>query len=143
MPLLSALQAWLDEQEFLPKSLIGKAATYTRNQWEALGRYVEDGDLSIDNNAAERAMKSVAIGRKAWLFVGSPAAGDRAAVLMSLVGSCKENHVEPWSYLRSIFKELPGNPDLDALLPDRWLSNHPKHRWNIADQRKEERLAKA
>lgn len=65
-PLLSQLKSWLDDQEFLPKSLIGKAATYTGNQWEALGKYVEDGDLSIDNNAAERAMRPVAIGRKNW-----------------------------------------------------------------------------
>jgi hypothetical protein len=74
-----------DTQEFLPKSLIGKAATYTINQWNALNCYLEDGDLSIDNNAAERAMKPVAIGRKNWLFVGSPAAGRPAAILMSLV----------------------------------------------------------
>jgi transposase len=142
-PLLSDLKAWLDDQEFLPKSLSGKAATYTANQWEALGRYVEDGDLSIDNNAAERAMRPVAVGRKNWLFVGSPAAGDRASVLMSLVGSCKENQVEPWAYLRSIFTQLPADPGLEQLLPDRWLADHPEHRWRIADQRKEERLAKA
>ena len=94
-PLLDDLKQWLDDQEFLPKSLTGKAATYTRNQWAALNRYLDDGDLSIDNNAAERAMKPVAIGRKNWLFVGSPHAGRRAAVLMSLVASCKTNHVEP------------------------------------------------
>lgn len=65
-PLLADLKAWLDDQEFLPKSVIGQAATYTRNQWDVLNRYVEDGDLSIDNNAAERSMKPVAIGRKNW-----------------------------------------------------------------------------
>jgi hypothetical protein len=81
-----------DTQEFLPKSLIGKAATYTINQWNALNGYLEDGDLSIDNNAAERAMKPVAIGRKNWLFVGSPAAGRPAAILLSLIASCKPTH---------------------------------------------------
>ena len=123
--------------------MIGKAATYTANQWKALNRYVADGDLSIDNNAAERAMKPVAIGRKNWLFVGSPTAGDRAAVLMTLVGSCKENQVEPWAYLRDVIAELPGAPDVESLLPDRWLASHPQHRWNIADQRKQERDGKS
>ena len=70
-PLLADLGAWLEQEEFLPKSLIGKAATYTRNQWAALNRYVEDGDLAIDNNFAERAMRPIAIGRKNWLFVGN------------------------------------------------------------------------
>lgn len=153
-PLLTDLDRWLAEQSFLPKSLIGKAATYTRNQWTALNRYLEDGDLSIDNNAAERAMRPVAIGRKNWLFVGSPRAGSRAAVLMSLVASCKDNRVEPWAYLRDVFTRLPliqgqtsnakpTSNDLNSLLPDRWLLNHPQHRWTIADQRKEERYAKA
>ena len=126
----------------MPKSLIGQAATYTRNQWQALNRYIEDGELSIDNNNAERAMKPVAIGRKNWLFVGSPLAGQRAAVLMSLVGSCKENQVEPWAYLRSIISQLPSDPNLNSLLPDRWLTEHPQHCWKIAEQRKTEREAK-
>ena len=88
----------MDGQLFLPKSPTGEAARYTRNQWAALNRYVEDGRLAIDNNAAERLMKPVAIGRKNWLFVGSVEAGSRAAVLMSLVASCKLNQVEPWAY---------------------------------------------
>lgn len=145
LPLLNELSEWLEAQTFLPKSLIGKAATYTRNQWTALRRYVEDGDLSIDNNLAERAVKPIAIGRKNWLFVGSPAADSRAAFLMSLVASCKANHVEPWAYLKDIFTRLPAIEDsarLEELLPDRWLKENPKHRWNIADQRKDERRAK-
>jgi len=145
-PLLAELDKWLSDQTFLPKSLVGKAATYTRNQWTALNRYVEDGDLSIDNNRAERAMKSVAIGRKNWMFIGSPKAGRRAAILMSLVASCKENCVEPWAYLRDIITRLPLKPkedELAALLPDQWLAENPGHRWNIAKQRKEERQAKS
>ena len=141
-PVLADLKQWLDDQEFLPKSLIGKAATYTRNQWEALNRYLEDGDLSIDNNAAERSMKPVAIGRKNWLFVGSPKAGNRAAILMSLIASCKANHVEPWAWLRDILTELPKGTAHENLLPDHWLDSHPQHRWTIADQRRRERNAK-
>ncbi|MBL8820315.1 MAG: transposase [Planctomyces sp.] len=70
-PLLNDLKTWLDAEVFLPKSVSGKAATYTLNQWAALNRYLEDGNLSIDNNASERAMRPVAIGRKNWMFVGS------------------------------------------------------------------------
>lgn len=138
-PLLEEFKAWLDEQQFLPKSLIGKAATYTRNQWDALNRYVEDGDLSIDNNAAERSMKPVAIGRKNWLFVGSPKAGERAAVLMSLIASCKANQVEPWAYLTDALTQRAHGATAESLLPNHWLHSHPQHRWTIAERRKQER----
>lgn len=141
-PLLDELKSWLGGQSFLPKSLSGKAVTYTRNQWKGLNRYLDRAELMIDNNRAERAMKPVAIGRKNWLFVGSPLAGRRASVLMSLVGSCKENQVEPWAYLRSILTDLPRRANLEDLLPDRWLTQNPTHRWAIAQRRREERLAK-
>ncbi|WP_167547081.1 IS66 family transposase [Stieleria maiorica] len=143
LPLLRDLKRWLDDEEFLPKSLIGKAATYTRNQWEGLNRYIESGELSIDNNRAERAMKNVALGRKAWLFVGSTEAGHRASRLMSLIASCKENHVEPWAYMRAVISGLPRGVAVETLLPDRWLADNPEHRWEIADQRKKEREAKS
>ena len=141
-PLLAELGQWLQEQEFLPKSLIGKAATYTRNQWSALNRYVQDGDLSIDNNFAERAMRPIAIGRKNWLFVGSERAGERAAVLTSLIASCKNNLVEPWAYLNDVLEKLahkPAKDQLTELLPDVWLKANPTKRWEIANKRKEER----
>lgn len=141
-PLLHDLRTWLDEQDFLPKEMIGKAATYTLNQWDALNRYLEDGDLSIDNNAAERAMKPVAIGRKNWMFVGSPQAGHRAAILMSLIASCKSCEVEPWAWLRAVLTELPRGIDIIELLPDVWLNSNPKHRWAIAARRRDERQKK-
>lgn len=142
VPLLSDLKTWLDEQEFLPKSLIGQAATYTRNQWAALNRYLDDGELSIDNNAAERSMKPVAIGRKNWLFVGSPQAGDRAAILMSLIASCKASEVEPWAWLTAVLTQLPRGATPESLLPDAWLQSHPEHRWTIAERRRKERHKK-
>jgi len=85
-------------------------------------RYTEDGRLSIDNNAAERAMKLLALGRKNWLFVASKTGGNRAAILFSLVASCKANQVEPFAYLQSLFQELPARrgdsaANLDDLLP--------------------------
>lgn len=145
-PLLRELKTWLDQQTFLPKSLIGQAATYTHNQWKALNRYLEDGELAMDNNAAERAMRPVAIGRKNWLFVGSPLAGKRAAALMSLVASCKHNSVEPWAYLKDVFTRLAArvsSDPLERLLPNLWLVENPTHRWTIHDQRKEEREPKS
>ena len=142
LPLLAEFGKWLDEQSFLPKSLIGKALTYTRNQWVALNRYVESGELSIDNNPAERAMRPVAIGRKNWLFVGSPAAGGRAAILMSLLASCKFNGVEPWAYIRDVLTQLAQGTaphELELLLPDVWLAANPSHRWSIDHIRRNER----
>ena len=107
-----------------------------------MNRYVEDGDLSIDNNFAERAMRPIAIGRKNWLFVGSEQAGHRAAVLTSLVATCKNNFVEPWAYLKDLLTKLPHKPnqtELSALLPDQWLLDNPDKRWEIAQKRKIER----
>jgi len=138
-PLLDDLKTWLDAEVFLPKSLSGKAATYTLNQWAALNRYLEDGNLSIDNNASERAMRPVAIGRKNWMFVGSKPAGHRAAILMSLIASCKSNLVEPWAWLKDVLIQLPLGASLESLLPNTWLVSHPQHRWTIAERRKLER----
>ncbi len=144
VPLLTDLKEWLDTERdnVLPKSVIGKAFTYTLNQWAALNRYVEDGELNIDNNISERTVKPIAIGRKNWLFVGSVPAGHRAAILMSLIASCKSNFVEPWSWLKDVLTNLPQGPAVETFLPDRWLKANPTHRWNIADRRKRERQKK-
>lgn len=146
LPILAEFQAWLTEQapRLLPKSPIGHAATYTLKQWKALQRYTEDGELTIDNNLSERTVKMQAIGRKNWLFVASHTGGRRAAILYSLIASCKANQVEPWAYLYDAFSRLPTLPPdqpelLDELLPDRWLAAHPQHRWRIDDLRRSER----
>jgi hypothetical protein len=138
LPLLAEFRAWLDADcaDCLPKSPIGQAVAYALNQWSALVRYCDDGELTIDNNASERAVKIPALGRKNWLFVATRTGGRRAAILFSLVASCKANQVEPWAYLRDVLARLPSLPgnapvDLDLLLPDRWLADHPQHRWTI------------
>ena len=113
-----------------------------QNMDSAVWLYVQDGDLSIDNNFAERAMRPIAIGRKNWLFVGSEQAGDRAAILTSLIASCKNNFVEPWAYLKDVLSKLPqqtSDQELYAMLPDQWLTKNPDKRWEIALQRKNER----
>jgi transposase len=146
-PILAEFGVWLEREApaVLPKSPIGEAFKYTQNQWLALNRYVEDGDLSIDNNVSERTVKIVALGRTNWMFVASPRGGRRAAVLLSLVSSAKANQVEPWAWLRDVFTRLPQTPadQLDDLLPDRWLVAHPEHRWRIDDLRRAERASKA
>ena len=151
LPILADFKAWLTKEHdnVLPKSLIGKAFTYTLNQWQALCRYTQDGALSIDNNLAERTVKLPAIGRKNWLFVGSENGGDRAAILLSVIASAKLCKVEPWAWLNAVLKELPIRmatrtakdqpPDLTDLLPDAWLKNNPQHRWQIDDIRQLER----
>lgn len=124
MPILDQLKTWLDVEHLtaLPKSAFGKAVAYCLNNWEALSAYLQDGDLTVDNNAAEREMKTVAIGRKAWMFFGSENGGENAEVLMSIISTCKRHSVEPWQYLRNVIETLVLNPDtnLEELLPHIW-----------------------
>jgi len=118
------LKKWMDQEELsvLPESALGKAFTYARNQWKRLLRYLDDGDLDIDNNAAERALRGVVIGKKNWLFAGSDQGGVHAAVLYSMIESAKRNGVEPLAYLTDLFARVPTTrmSDLEKFLPDRW-----------------------
>ena len=127
-PILDDFKKWLDNQfeKALPKSPIAVAVRYTLNQWSALCRYVEDGRLSIDNNPAERALRSITLGRKAWLFCGSEAGGRTAAVLFTMIASAVRNNLEPWAYLRDVLHRLaclgekPSREALLPLLPNQW-----------------------
>lgn len=98
------------------------APTYALNQWDALCVYTTDGDLAIDNNAAENALRRVAIGRKNWLFCGSDNGGNTAAVLFSLIATCQRHKVEPFNYLRDVLTRIAAAPmdQLDSFLPGRW-----------------------
>ncbi len=128
LPVLSQFGDWLDAEapRVLPKNPIREAIEYTRNLWTALNRYAHHGQLAIDNNAAERALRGIAIGRRNWLFLGSDRGGRAAAVHFSLIASCLRNNVEPFAYLRDLLTRLPAlGPNasrdaLRALLPDRW-----------------------
>ena len=125
---LEQFKAWLQSQQaerggpVLPKSPMGQAITYALNQWEALCVYATDGNLAIDNNAAENALRRVAIGRKNWLFCGSDNGGHTAAVLFSLIATCQRHKVEPFAYLRDVLTRIAATPmsQLDQFLPDRW-----------------------
>jgi transposase len=123
-PVLERFKRWLDEQAdvVLPKSPIGEAVYYARAQWPALTRYLEDGDLAIDNNAAERALRRVCTGRKNWLFCGSDEGGRRAAILYSLVATCKAHAIDVWAYLKDVLERIPTHSDRRRaeLLPRNW-----------------------
>jgi len=124
VPLLERLGSWLDEQArvVLPKSPIGGAIGYARSNWAALNRFTEAGYLEIDNNASERAVKPVAIGRRNWLFAGSEGGGRTAAILFSLASSCKALKMDPFAYLRDVLERVCIHPAqrVADLLPDRW-----------------------
>lgn len=123
-PVLERFQRWLDDQVggVLPKSPIGEAVSYARGQWAALTRYLEDGDLAIDNNAAERALRRVVTGRKNWLFCGSDEGGNRAAILYSIVATCKAHALDVWGYLKDVLERIPTHPNRRRaeLLPGNW-----------------------
>jgi transposase len=129
IPILDKIEAYLTglARIVLPKSSLAKAVNYARNQWAALRRYTEDGRLTIDNNVSERTLRHQAIGRKNWLFLGSEAAGPRAAVLCTILAGAKRHRLEPWCYVRDLLLRLHADdPRLDEMLPDRWAAAHPE-----------------
>jgi transposase len=106
-------------------SATARAIGYSLNRWAALTRYIDDGDLPIDNNWVENQIRPIAIGRNNWLFAGSLRAGKRATAIMSLVHSARLNGHDPYAYLRDILERLPTQPAsrIDELLPHCWRSN--------------------
>ena len=123
-PLCEELHTWLRlERRRVPDgSGIAGAIDYSLNHWPALTRFLLDGDVPIDNNHLENQMRPWAVGRRNWLFVGSELAGERAAIIMSLLQSAKLNGADPWVYLRDVLTRLPTqlNSRIDELLPHRW-----------------------
>ncbi len=124
-PVADALHLWLAEQrKKVPEgSATAKAIDYSLGRWQALTRYIDDGDLPADNNWVENQIRPIALGRSNWLFAGSLRAGKRAAAVMSLVHSAKLNGHDPYAYLRDVLERLPTHPAsrVEELLPHRWL----------------------
>jgi transposase len=122
--LWNELHVWLQlERTRVPDgSAIAKAIDYSLNHWVGLGRYLLDGEVPIDNNHVENRIRPWAVGRRNWLFIGSPLAGERAAVVMSLLQSAKLHGHEPWAYLKDVLTRLPTqlNSRIEELLPHRW-----------------------
>jgi transposase len=120
-PLLEAMHAWLKAtlSKLSQKSDVAVAIRYALERWSALLRYCEDGRIEMDNNAAERALRAVALGRKNYLFAGSDAGGERAAAIYSLLGSAKLNGIDPEAYLSSVLRRIADHPvnRITELLP--------------------------
>lgn len=134
-PVWDELAKWLTEQKLgaLPKSPLGTAIGYATNNWAALTRYLEQGFLALDNNLSERTLRAIALGRNNWGVIGSEVGGKTAAVLYSVVGTCKHLGIDPFAYLRealpgrSALGEKPTTERLLDWLPDRWLLNRTRN----------------
>jgi len=123
-PLMDKLHRYLLKlkEEVLPKSPAGAAVRYSLNQWEALTRYLGDGELEIDNGATERASRDIAVGRGNWTFFGSDRGGRTAAVLRTFIASCKRCGVEPFAWYSDVLSRIADHPmhRLTELLPHNW-----------------------
>jgi len=127
VPLLNALHAWMVETvaQLDNKSTLATAFNYSLNRWEALCRYTQDGRLEIDNSIAERSIRGMGIGRRNYLFFGSDSGGERAAIIYSLIETCKLNCIDPQRYLQYVLERIADHPinKIAELLP-----------WNIVDK---------
>jgi transposase len=144
LPIVAAFHAWLEREQArqLPKSKLRGAINYLLNRWPSFARFLEAGCIPLSNNVAERALKYPILGRRAWLFVGNHAAGETAAKLITLTKTCNRLHIDPLAYLQNVYARLPAMTadELPALLPDRWLQEHPEH---MLSQRVQEAIERA
>ena len=113
---------------YLPQSLMGQAMDYALGQWSALEVYLEDGRVEIDNNLVENAIRPTAIGKKNWLFIGEADAGERGAIIYTLIECCRRRGLDPYAYLRDVLTRLPRmtNHQIPEATPAAWAKNqHP------------------
>ena len=126
-PVMQQLYEWLNQHQLtVPSSSpTARAINYSLKCWPALSRYLDNGNLPIDNNWLENQMRPWALGRKNWLFAGSLRSGQRAANIMTLIQSAKLNGLDPYAYLSDVLKRLPTHKvtQIEELLPHRWKSN--------------------
>ncbi len=122
VPILERFKAWLETNRGLPKSPWGQAVYYSLVRWEKLTRYAEDGHVEIDNNLVENAIRPIALGRRNYLFAGSHEAAQRAAVIYSLLATCKKHEVNPHAWMTDVLTRIPTHPHklIGEMLPHRW-----------------------
>jgi hypothetical protein len=130
--ILERLQRWIAKTAANepPESALHKACAYSLKHWKALTRFMDDGRLALDNNLCELQIRSVAVGRKSFLFAGSNAGAERAAILYSLLRTCALQGVDCYTYLIDVLEKLAaGWPQsrIDELLPEHWGANQPAH----------------
>ena len=128
VPILAEIKVELDKALplIVPKSHFGKAVSYAHKIWARLQVYTTNGILEVDNNLCENSIRPSCIGKKNWLFFGSPDAGDRGAIMYSLIGSCRRLGINPHHYLADILARLPGMKtkgldSVEELTPSGWL----------------------
>jgi transposase len=123
-PLVAALEAYMREQfaRLSPKNDLAKAIHYVLTRWASFTRFLDDGRICLSNNAAERALRCVAVGRRNWTFAGSDAGGQRAAAVYSMIETCKLNDVDPRAWLADVLARLPDHPArrVGDLMPWAW-----------------------
>lgn len=130
--IVESIRRWLDErdQQELPRSPLREGINYLKNRWEAFERFLEDGAIRLDNNCTEAALKGPVMGKKAWLFFGNEQGGETAANLFTIMMTCKRHSIDVHAYLVDVLRRIKqATPEeLEALLPDRWIEQHPQAR---------------
>ena len=130
-PLVADLEAWMREErrKLSRHSDVASAMDYMLKRWDAFARFLHDGRICMTNNAAERALRGLALGRKAWLFAGSDRGGQRAAILYGLIVTAKLNAVDPQAWLADVLARIAGYPAsrIDELLPWNWRKPNSVH----------------
>jgi transposase len=118
------LQRWHLTRRFLPKSSMGKAVSYALGQWESLEVYLQEPEIEIDNNLVENAIRPTALGKKNWLFFGDAEAGERSAIIYSIIESCRRHGIEPYTYLHDVLTRLPSmtNRQIKDVVPKAWAA---------------------
>jgi len=145
-PLLEEMKAWFDEELTVlrPRHAMRGAIQYMTTRWECFTRFLESGSIPMHNNDSEQAVKNAVMGKKNWLFFGSPRGGEAGATLFTLTATCRRLKIDPHAYLTDVCQRLPlidvtDEASLSSLLPDEWLASHPESRMEM---RVEESAAK-
>jgi hypothetical protein len=124
LPLVNELHAWMRQERarLSRHNDVAKAMDYMLNRWTAFTRFLDDGKICLSNNAAERALRGIALGRKSWLFAGSDRGGQRAAMMYSLIVTAKMNDIDPQAWLADVLARIADHPahKLDDLMPWSW-----------------------
>lgn len=128
------LELWQKSRRILPQSSLGQAISYALGQWESLAVYLQDGTIEIDNNLVENAIRPTALGKKNWLFFGDAQAGQRSAVLYTIIESCRRRGVEAYAYLRDVLTRLPTmtNWQIKDITPQAWAKSRKAARLKAA-----------
>jgi len=131
-PIVASIRRWLDErhEQELPRSPLREGVNYLRKRWEAFERFLEHGAIRLDNNCTEAALKGPVMGKKAWLFFGNETGGETAAALFTIMMTCKRHAIDVQAYLVDVLQQIKqATPEqLESLLPDRWIEQHPQAR---------------